>query len=68
MEKSFTAPDGTIYDSYKAYCNDPDLDMDLIQVKLWKGERTPQNDFERALLKELEEGKREGKIFEIYPE
>lgn len=28
---------------------------------------TPQNDFERALLKDLEEGKREGKLFEIYP-
>ncbi len=66
--RKFIAPDGTTYDSYEAYCNDPDLDMDLIQVKLWKGQRTPQNDFERALLKELEEGKREGKIFEIYPE
>lgn len=60
----YTDPDGNVYESYEAYCNDPDL----IQVKLWKGQRTPQNDFERALLKELEEGKREGKIFEIYPE
>ena len=63
----YTDPDGNVYESYEAYCNDPDLDLDLVQVKLWKGERTPQNDFERALLKELEEGKREGKVFEIYP-
>ena len=67
-KQPYTAPDGTVYDSYEDYCNSPDLDMDLIQVKLWKGQRTPQNDFERALLKELEAGKRDGKIFEIYPE
>ena len=48
----YTDPDGNFYESYEAYCNDPNLDMDLVQVKLWKGERTPQNDFERALLKE----------------
>ena len=65
--KKYIAPDGTVYDSYEAYCNDLDLDMDLIQVKLLKGQRAPQNDFERALLKELEEGRREGKFFEIYP-
>ena len=64
----YTDPDGYVYDSYEDYCNSPVLDMDLIHVKLWKGQRTPQNDFERALLKELEAGKREGKIFEIYPE
>lgn len=46
MEKKYIDPLGNVYDSYKAYCNDPELDMDL----LWKGERTPQNDFERALL------------------
>ena len=45
-----------------------DLDMDLKQVKLWKDERTPQNDFERRFLKEIEAAKREGKVFEIYPE
>ncbi len=67
-DKPYIDSDGNFYESYDAYCNSPDLDMDLIQVKLWKGQRTPQNDFERALLKELEDGKREGKIFEIYPE
>ena len=68
MNKNFTAPDGTVYESYEAYCNDPGLDMDLIQVKLWKGERTPQNDFERDLLKDIQKAKRQGKIFEIYPD
>ena len=50
------------------FCAGTDLDMDLIQVKLWTGERTPQNDFERRFLKEIEAAKRKGKVFEIYPE
>lgn len=33
---TYTDPDGNVYESYEAYCNDPDLDMDLIQVKLSK--------------------------------
>lgn len=64
---TYTDPDGNEYESYEAYCNSPDLDMDLIQVKLWNGQRKPQNVFERSLLKEFEQGKREGKYFEIYP-
>lgn len=64
----YTDSDGNVYESYEAYCNSPDLDMDLIQLKLWQGQRTPQNAFERALLKELERGKKEGRSFEIYPE
>ena len=67
-EEPFKAPDGTIYPSYEAYCNDPDLDSDIIQCKLWNGQRKPQNDFERKLLKEIEKAKAEGKVFEIYPE
>ena len=30
-DKMYEAPDGQMYSSYKAYCNDPDLDLDLIQ-------------------------------------
>lgn len=35
-KKPYIDPDGNVYESYEAYCNDPDLDMDLVQVKLWK--------------------------------
>ena len=64
----YTDPDGNVYESYEAYCNSPELDTDLIQMKLWRGLRTPQNEFERGLLKEIEEAKRAGKYLEIYPE
>ena len=66
--KKYVAPDGTEYDSYEAYCNDPDLDLDLVQVKLGKGQRKPQNAFERALLKDIQEARKKGKYLEIYPE
>lgn len=66
-EKPYIDPLGEVYESYEAYCNSPDLDLDLIQVKLGKGERTPQNDFERRLLKEIEDARRNGKCLEIYP-
>lgn len=68
IKKMFKAPDGTLYDSVDDYYNDPLLDSDIIQCALWCGVRTPQNDFERALLKEIEEAKRQGKFLEIYPE
>lgn len=66
--KQFKAPDGTLYNSIEDYYNAPLLDTDLIQCALWRGVRTPQNDFERALLREIEEAKRQGKYLEIYPE
>ena len=66
-EQRNSGPEGEHYDSYKAYCNSPDLDMDLVQVKLWKGERTPQNDLERKLLVEIEQAKKDGKYLELYP-
>jgi len=67
-KKQFKAPDGTLYDSIEDYYNDPLLDTDLIQCYLGNGRRKPQNDFERALLKEIEETHRQGKVLEIYPE
>ena len=68
IKKQFKAPDGTLYDSIEDYYNDPLLDTDLIQCYLGNGRRKPQNDFERALLKEIEEAHRQGKVLEIYPE
>lgn len=67
-KKQFKAPDGTLYDSIEDYYNDPLLDTDLIQCYLGNGRRKPQNDFERALLREIEEAHRQGKVLEIYPE
>lgn len=67
-KKPYIDPLGDVYESYEAYCNSPDLDMDLIQVKLGRGERTPQNAFECRLLKEIEEARSIGKYLEIYPE
>ena len=67
-EKKYRAPDGTMYESYEAYVNAPDLDTDIIQSKLWRGERKPQNDFERKLLKEIKEAQRKGTYLEYYPE
>ncbi len=45
--EQFIAPNGGVYESYEAYCNSPDLDTDIVQSKLWRGERKPQNDFEK---------------------
>ena len=67
-EHPYKSPEGYLYPSYQAYCNDPDLDSDLIQCKLASGMRTPQNEFERELLKEIKEARAQGKVLEIYPE
>ena len=67
-EKKYRAPDGTMYDSYEDYVNAPDLDTDIIQSMLWTGERKPQNDFERSLLRTIKEAQRQGKYLEYYPE
>ena len=71
MEKTegkYRGPDGFLYDSYEDYVNSPDLDTDIIQSKLTTGQRKPQNDFERRLLKEIQQAKKEGKTLELYPE
>jgi hypothetical protein len=52
--------DGIVYDSYEAYCNSPDLDMYSVMLKLWSGSRVPQNEYEKKLLSELEEIRRNG--------
>ena len=55
-------PLGNTYASYEEYVNSPDLDTDLICIKLWRGVRTPQNDNERRIKKELDEIKRKGLV------
>lgn len=46
---------GEEYSSYEAYCNSHDLDPDIIGVMLATNRRTPQNDYERRLLDEINE-------------
>ena len=45
--------------------NSQDLDSDIIALKLWKGERNPQNEWERNLKDEFEGIKRQGKVPDI---
>ena len=66
-DRMYESPDGLLYATYEAYCNDPDLDLDLVQTKLGSGARMPQNDFEKKLLQDIHEVRKEGKYFEIYP-
>lgn len=60
-KKQYTDSDGNVYESYDAYCNSPDLDDYTIMLKLHSGSRKPQNDRERALLKEMREMEASGK-------
>ena len=61
----FKDPLGNTYTSYEEYVNSPHLDMDLIWLKLWSGERTPQNGEERHIKMELDEMDRKGIIPEF---
>ena len=64
-KKSYRGPDGTIYESRKAYCNATDLDSDLIYLFLLRGERTPQNDAEKRWKTEADELRRKGIDIEL---
>ena len=57
--------EGHKYSSYEEYINSPDLDLDLIYSKLWSGERTPQNEREKEIKKELDEMKSRGEKLEL---
>ena len=57
--------EGYKYKSYEEYINSPNLDLDLIYSKLWSGERTPQNEREKEIKKELDEMKLQGKKLEL---
>ena len=59
-------PNGKMYDSPYDYYNDKDHDLDIVASMLWRGVRTPQNDNERELKKELDEIKASGKGLELY--
>ena len=61
----YTDAEGRKYKSYEEYVNSPDLDLDLIYAKLWSGERTPQNQREKEIKKELDEMKSLGMKLEL---
>ena len=54
-KQPYTDVDGNIYESKEAFFNSPDLDSYRVMVYLHAGARKPQNDYERALLKEMQE-------------
>lgn len=59
--KLYKDSDGN-YESYDAYCNSLELDDYTVMLKLWSGSRTPQSDYERKLLTQLEEIRLRGGI------
>ena len=62
----YTAPDtGKVYKDYQEYCNSDDLEAGVIALKLQSGERTPKNDDEREMLKEIRELEAQGKFVDI---
>lgn len=60
-KKPYTDGDGNVYESREAFYNSPDLDDYRIMLYLHAGSRTPQNDWERRLLKEMQEIEASGK-------
>lgn len=62
---SYVSNDGIEYESYEVYCHSMDLDPDIVGVMLATGRRTPQNEYERRLLAEIEQMKKEGKGIEF---
>ena len=47
--------DGNKYNSYEDYANSPDLDLEVIYIKLAAGVRTPQNEYEMKLKSQMDE-------------
>ena len=61
IEKYYIDVDGNAYESQEAFYNSPDLDSYRVMLYLHSGARTPQNDFERSLLKEMRDIEVSGK-------
>ena len=62
---SYISNDGIEYTDYAAYCNSSDLDPDIVGVMLATGRRTPQDEYEKTLLAEIEQMKKDGKAIEF---
>ena len=61
-DKPYTDSDGNVYESRDAYLISPDLDTYEVMLFLHAGTRTPQNDFERHLLKEMRDIEARGEM------
>ena len=62
----FKDPDtGKVYKDYHEYFNSDDLEVGVIALKLQSGERTPKNEDEREILKEIRELEAQGKFVDI---
>ena len=55
IKQPYTDWDGNTYESKEAFYNSPDLDDYSIMLYLHAGTRKPQNDYERGLLKEMQD-------------
>lgn len=62
---SYISNDGIEYEDYATYCNSSDLDPDIVGVMLATGRRTPQNDYEKRLLAEIKQMKKDGVAIEF---
>ena len=61
----YTDVDGNVYESKDAFYNSPDLDDYRVMLYLHAGTRKPQNDWERGLLKEMQEIEASGKQIDV---
>ena len=65
LDGPYTDADGNVYESKEAYYNSPDLDTYEVMLYLHAGRRKPQNDFERSLLREMQEIEARGEMIDF---
>lgn len=58
--------DGNKHDSYQDYCNSNILYPDIVATYLLSGKRTPQNHYEKRLLQEMKDIRKQGYGIELY--
>lgn len=58
--------DGNKHDSDQDYCNSNMLYPDIVATYLLSGKRTPQNDYEKRLLQEMKDIRKQGYGIEVY--
>lgn len=61
----YTDSDGIEYESYEAYCNSLDLDTYTVMLKLYGGQRKPQNASEERMLAEMRQIEESGGMIDF---
>jgi hypothetical protein len=61
----YTDESGTVWETYRDYCNSDALDFDIKCVMLETGRRTPQNEWEREYVKKTSIYKEKGIATEL---